>query len=206
MFPNALPPPPPSAISETSTLKSHDSFPAVPTSTVELTPHSPAIPSPSVAAELITEPNPWLVPSASNSTSKIAKRRNEVLVGKNSSRSQKATDALQKQMQKTEAERERQKDDALVEIAMENTLDKSLNQSTEKASPTSGPSDKKKKKSKKKVGDVNQANHDGESDINSEIEEQEAALRKGPKVKAFEQRELVRKAFAGDNVVQVRWL
>ena len=39
--------------------------------------------------------------------------------------------------------------------------------------------------------------------MNSELEEQEAALKKGGKKAVFEQRELVARAFAGDNVMRV---
>jgi U3 small nucleolar RNA-associated protein 14 len=46
-----------------------------------------------------------------------------------------------------------------------------------------------------------------DSDVDSEIEAQEQQIKakgKGQGVKAFEQRDLVALAFAGDNVVQVR--
>lgn len=108
-------------------------------------------------------------------------------------------------MQNTEQERERQKDDAVVEISLDNTLNNSAIRDSAATSPPSTTTDRKKARKKKGASKKAQSNGDDESDVHSEIEEQEKALRKGQKVKAFEQRELVARAFAGDNVVQVRY-
>ena len=66
---------------------------------------------------------------------------------------------------------------------------------------------KEAKKAKKEQGTLQQvkmpAHDDDDSDSNSEVEAQEASLRKGKKSSAFEQRDLVARAFAGDNVMQV---
>lgn len=79
------------------------------------------------------------------------------------------------------------------------------------SSSTSGPSQtgsKGKQRQTKPSKGADNADADDESDVNSEVDEQEAALTNKGKgrakgVKAFEQRELVARAFAGDNVVRV---
>jgi U3 small nucleolar RNA-associated protein 14 len=117
--------------------------------------HRPAsrpVPIPSTS-----ESNPWLVPG--ETTSKAPRKKNEVVVDKNSSTVDKSKHKLNKQS-------------------------KALSSNT----AVEAPSD--------------------DSDAHSEIEEQEKALSQKGKgkskgVKAFEQRDLVARAFAGDNVVQV---
>lgn len=202
-------PPPLSAISETSTLRSHDSVSAVPDLAIHDTPDSPPVTLSSTVNLVDSQEgtNPWLALPEFESANKIAKRRNELLIGKDATRIQKSADALHKRMQKTEEERERQNDDVIVEITLDDTLKISGNDNT-RANPLANGTaldKKKKKKSKKKDAGRNiEPSEVNETDVDSEIEEQEAALRKGGKVKAFEQRELVARAFAGDNVVQVR--
>ncbi|KAI5118044.1 hypothetical protein M0805_005893 [Coniferiporia weirii] len=206
-------PPPPSAISETSTLRSHDSHVISPVLAVYDSPVSPPPPSFSVSSAAVNaeELNPWLaLPEYTSSSSKVAKRKNELVVGKNVTRAQKSEGALQKQMKKGADERERETDDAVVEISPEDVL---VLDSSERAADSTavvigainGDSKKKtkeKKKSKKGKGKGARAEDGDDSGVNSEVEEQEAALTKGKKVKAFEQRELVARAFAGDNVVR----
>jgi len=115
-------------------------------------PVSRPVPIPSTS-----DSNPWLVPR--ETTSKAPRKKNEVIVDKNSSTVDKSKHKLNKQ-------------------------GKALSLST----TVEAPSD--------------------DSDSHSEIEEQEKALSQKGKgkskgVKAFEQRDLVARAFAGDNVVQV---
>lgn len=117
--------------------------------------HRPA--SRPVPISSTSESNPWLVPG--ETTSKAPRKKNEVVVDKNSSTVDKSKHKLNKQS-------------------------KALSSNT----TVEAPSD--------------------DSDSHSEIEEQEKALSQKGKgkskgVKAFEQRDLVARAFAGDNVVQV---
>lgn len=142
-------------------------------------PQSSSRPVPLPSAD---DSNPWLVPRA-NATSKTPRKKNEVVVGKSSDALDKSKNKLGKQAKKRVEELERQKDDAVVEISINDVI-------------TMHPP----------CGSQNEKDLDN-SDENSEVDEQEKALRQKGKLKtrkAFEQRDLVARAFAGDNVVQVR--
>ncbi|KAK0205350.1 Utp14-domain-containing protein [Desarmillaria ectypa] len=140
-------------------------------------------PAPAPASAAIVQPsrdveesNPWL--AVGSSSSKVSRKKNEVVVDKNSNFVEKSKNKLKKKTKKTEQEKAMVQDDAVVEISVENVLT---------------------------LGKV--ADDDGDdSDGNSEVEAQEKMLetknkKKGKNV-AFEQRNLVKMAFAGDNVVQ----
>lgn len=113
----------------------------------------------------------------------------------------KSKNKLRKLARKREEEKEKAKDDAVVEISMSNVM--TLNGITDPP-PATSPTESRKQ------GDPcepAQAPAD-DSDVNSEVEEQERVLSlkgtgKTKGLKAFEQRDLVTLAFAGDNVVQV---
>lgn len=141
----------------------------------------------------VETPNPWLVPR--DEPSKSGLKKHEVAIGKSSASAEKSKNKLRKKVQKREEEKLKAKEDAVVDISMTNvmTLDSSL----------AGPS-----KQEGQINDAKQSQQDeDDSDPNSEVEEQERLLdRKGKGkakgVKAFEQRDLVARAFAGDNVVR----
>lgn len=152
--------------------------------------------------------NPWLVPSSSSGAGKSGpKKKNEIVVDKDSSQTTKSKHKLKKQNKKTEEEKARVKDDAVVEIELENVLAApNVSKGQEEAPTTSAVTaskNKSKRKGKAQISDEDSVSND------SEVEEQEKMLRmKGKKAKAtkaFEQRELVARAFAGDNVVKVRF-
>jgi U3 small nucleolar RNA-associated protein 14 len=142
----------------------------------------------------------------SDSSSKIARKKNEIVVGRSSGLVEKSKHRLRKHQEKHESEREKARDDAVVEISIDNVLDLRPGDTREAEVPLLS----------KAKGVVTQANGDSgeDSDINSEVEEQERRLaekkRKGKgkakdqgAVKPFAQRDLVSLAFAGDKVVQV---
>ena len=112
---------------------------------------------------------------------------------------------LKKQPQKREEERERAKEDGVVEISLDMTLAAGTPDSTSLKSIR-----KTKRKTSQQVAVVHADADAEDSDGNSEVEAQETALTLTGKgktnggTKAFEQRDLVALAFAGDNVVQVR--
>jgi len=137
--------------------------------------------------------NPWLKDSCATTLSgKVSRKKNEVVVAKGSNAADKAAHALSKKSAKAGAERNkaRVEDEATVEISVDEVL---------KLKPAEAGMD----------GD----DDDDEGGRNSEVEEQERMERaKGLKGKgkakanattAFQQRELVALAFAGDNVVEV---
>lgn len=167
------------------------------------TPVSP--PSSSIRDLPPNEPNPWLsLPESSDS--KIAKRRNEIVVGKDSTFTQKSQNVLKKQLKKTAEVREKAKDDAIVEISADDNLTLSGHVLGRKSGRKRVKSEKKKPAGKKdKAGEkIVQSQEDDEPDSNSEVEEQEAVLNGSRTMTVFKQRDLVARAFAGDNVIQVR--
>lgn len=106
-------------------------------------------------------------------------------------------------------EQEKAKDDAVVEISLDTTLTSS---STTVLSSSKAPPPTKKANLTNGTGaglnSTLEEDDSDDSDANVEIEAQEKALnlkRKANGIKAFEQRDLVALAFAGDNVVSVRF-
>lgn len=170
----------------------------------ELTPTS-SLSMPTPTATFV--PNPWLVPAASSGP---PRKRNEVRVHKDADTLTKSSNKLKKQAGKRGEERERAKDDAVLEIDANNVL------TIPEPPALSAPNKKNKRKVKEGVAKASAAPSntvqdkgpdDDESDVPSEVEEQERTVEEknaGKGVRAFQQRDLVALAFAGDNVVQVR--
>lgn len=132
--------------------------------------------------------------------SKAVRKKNEVVVSKESNALEKSKNKLRKQARKREEERELAREDAELEILVDDVLTLSTTGDTISQKSI-------KVKQKQKAGARAQANGD-ESDAGSEIEEQEkvlAAKNKKGGMKAFQQRDLVARAFAGDNVVRVSY-
>lgn len=149
--------------------------------------------------------NPWLVSRDDVGMSKAARKKNDVVIAKESNTLDKSKNKLRKQARKREEEKEKARADAELEISMDDTL-------TPGAAASVGlPTEQKPSQaSKAKAAATSGAQTAAEdSDANSEVDEQEKALaQKGKKngVKAFQQRDLVARAFAGDNVVRVCFL
>ena len=153
------------------------------------------------------ESNPWLAHDASKT--KLVKKANEIVVSKDSKAADKSKNKLKKASQKRSDEKEKAVEDATVEIDMDNVMVASV-------ASTSKPQETKKPAvngNSKDVAGQPTAQDDDDSEVDLEIEAQEQALAAKTKgkatangLKAFEQRDLVALAFAGDNVVQVRML
>ena len=170
-------------------------------------------------APSVEDSNPWLTrPEAMESTAKSS-RKNEAVISKDSKAAEKSKNKLRKLASKRGEEKGKTKDDATLVIetgkvlALPNSVtvsgEKSSSKSSVSVTPRSGERSKRPRETETKVetkavtaedaGDVGD-----DSDANSEIEAQELALEaKSRGVKAFQQRDLVALAFAGDNVVQV---
>jgi hypothetical protein len=186
----------PSLASDTSsvTLKSTD-FMGDPTSPLVTSPVSP------ISAQQISLPeeqqNPWLVPRE-DGASHAGQKKHEVVVGKGSADTDKSRHKMRKRVKKREDEKEKAKDEAAVEISMANVL-------TLGAAGPSKPQAKGKDKQAPRT-QTQEVDGDDEEEVHSEVEEQERLDARGKGrakgVKAFEQRDLVARAFAGDNVVQ----
>jgi len=126
--------------------------------------------------------NPWL--SRDGPPPHTALKKNEVAVSKDSTSAVKAKNKLRKRQKETKDEVAKVQDDGVVEISPADLL-----VATFKVSQQSQPAE-------------------DSSDGDGEIEEQEERLKRkgknpGRTHHAFQQRELVTRAFAGDNVVEV---
>ena len=170
-------------------------------------------------APSVEDSNPWLTrPEAMELTAKSS-RKNEAVISKDSKAAEKSKNKLRKLASKRGVEKGKTKDDATLVIetgkvlALPNSVtvsgEKSSSKSSVSVTPRSGERSKRPRETETKAetkavtaedaGDVGD-----DSDANSEIEAQERALEaKSRGVKAFQQRDLVALAFAGDNVVQV---
>lgn len=142
-----------------------------------------------------TSGNPWLVPRDGGRSG--GPKRAEVAVGKSSKATDKFKDKLSKKQLRKEEEREAAAEDAELEIEPDQAL-------ILQPAVASSSKPKKAKASKGKGKASAAADASEESDSDSEVEAQERQLeRKGGKQSvAFKQRDLVARAFAGDNVVQ----
>lgn len=151
--------------------------------------------TPSIAHAPTEASNPWL--SAGTTAGKVSRKKNAVVVGKDSDAATVSKNALKKQQRKASEAQKEAKEDAVVDIDVGKVLRLSVPQ-TQKGSNTVVTDGAK----------VAGGFEDEEED--EEREEQEAKLvargkGKGKKgVTMFEQRELVAMAFAGDNVIAVR--
>ncbi|KAJ7063357.1 Utp14-domain-containing protein [Mycena amicta] len=151
-----------------------------------------------------TDENPWLaVANSFSSGAKQTKKKNTVVVSKESGVADRAGYRLGK------AETKKTKGLEWADEDVEVDLDKLLGDDAPAEASNNAKTKKQKKKDKPKaekstVASATDANSDDGDDGNSEVDAQEAMLaRKGKGNKgAFEQRELVARAFAGDNVVR----
>jgi U3 small nucleolar RNA-associated protein 14 len=128
---------------------------------------------------------------------KAPRKKNDILLSKDSTALTKTKNKLKKQAKKREEEKEKLQDDAVVEISMENVL-----LGTEASTSTLAAKRAKEKTTESRRGpmtNVDTADNDSDAALNNEGK----TKTKGPK--AFEQRDLVALAFAGDNVVLVRF-
>lgn len=194
-----------SLASDTSsvTLQSADLLHEV--NSTELAHHS-TTPTPSIASPVVSisaSVNPWLAPPVSSGR---ARKKNEAIVHKDASALAKSVSKLKKQGTKGD-EKERARDDAVLEIDVDKVLtipDPPINPSTRGQGK-----EKEKEKRKRSTSSSDGPVDDPNSDVNSEIEEQESLETQGvnaKRIKAFQQRDLVALAFAGDNVVEVRMM
>ncbi|KAI0713127.1 Utp14 protein-domain-containing protein [Cerioporus squamosus] len=204
-----------SLASDTSsvTLKSTDFPPDAPAESSASPPESPGVQRP---VPLPTaESNPWLTQGSGSSK---AQAKHEVAVSKDSATVEKSKHKLRKRTQKRLEEKEKAQEDAAVDISLSTVMTLSeppkAGESSKSAAQASSSSTSAKGKGKQTQpqSQPNQAgDDDSDSDANSELDDQERlAVLKGKRkgkgkangVKAFEQRDLVALAFAGDNVVQ----
>ncbi|CCL98912.1 uncharacterized protein FIBRA_00919 [Fibroporia radiculosa] len=154
--------------------------------------------------------NPWLV--RADGADRPLQKKHEIAISKSSASAEKSKNRLWKRQMNLVEEKEKAQEDAAVDIVMTNvlTLDESSHKSARpspKHSQSASITDQIPQSSRK-----NREHGGSDSDANSEVDEQEMLLAqskgkgkgkgKANGVQAFEQRDLVALAFAGDNVVQ----
>lgn len=165
--------------------------------------HSPT-PTSSIVIPVVAapEPNPWLVPVA---PSRLQRKKNEAVVYKNANTLAKSANKFKKQAAKGEEGKEHARDDAVLEIEIDKVLTIPNPPTTSSPSKKRGKATQKPKQRNRSSTGAEVRPDDADSDVHSEIEEQERADRQAVNAKgvqAFQQRELVALAFAGDNVVE----
>ncbi|KAI0334039.1 Utp14-domain-containing protein [Cubamyces sp. BRFM 1775] len=201
-----------SLASDTSsvTLKSTDLPPEARDTPIEQSaspPSSPVAqrPVPPAAEEV----NPWL--AQASAAAKSGQTKHEVAISRESGAAEKSKNKLRKRVQKRLEEKEKAQEDAAVDISLSTvmTLSEPGPSKTKAQASTSSSAKSTSTAAPKGKARASQDDDDSDSDANSEVEEQEKALAQKGKgkgrangVKAFEQRDLVALAFAGDNVVQ----
>ena len=123
------------------------------------------------------------------------------------SKDSKAVDKSKNKLRKRQKDRDEAREDAVVEISLNDAIITNGTSSSE-ATATTPTSEVQLKMAPSASAAIRDA---GDSEVDSEVDEQEKALERKAKgkgkangVKAFEQRDLVALAFAGDNVIQVR--
>ncbi|KAI1790907.1 Utp14-domain-containing protein [Ganoderma leucocontextum] len=172
------------------------------------TEHSASPPGSPISQRRVPPPatavNPWL---AQASTASKGQTKHEVAVSKESGAAEKSKNKLRKRQQKRLEEKAKVQEDAAVDISMSTVMTLSGPSKADQSSKAPGTKSAAVTNGKGKPRTAGA--EDSDSDGNSELEEQEraAALKgkgkgKANGVKAFEQRDLVALAFAGDNVVQ----
>ncbi|KIP03917.1 hypothetical protein PHLGIDRAFT_25886 [Phlebiopsis gigantea 11061_1 CR5-6] len=170
-------------------------------------PTSPVVASPIVSRSAPlpeAQCNPWLAPR-DDGPNRAAQKKHEVVVGKESAGADKSKNKLRKRVKKREEEKEKAKEEASVEISMASVMTLGAASANAEAGPSKVQP--KLKTVQRTESTPAQAPEDDGEEVHSEAEDQERALRlkstgRGKGVKAFEQRELVARAFAGDNVIQ----
>lgn len=185
----------PSLASDTSsvTLKSTDFLSNSPVTASPIL--SRPVPLPHTQAEC-EERNPWLV--ASHKLTLNQKKR-EVAIGKDSAGTEKSKNKLRKRVKMREEEKLKGKEDATVDVSMSEVMTLRDAAHSKTLRKSMGPS---------LVMRGQDADSDTDSDEYSEMDAQEEISHKEGKgrkkevVKAFEQRDLVARAFAGDNVAR----
>ncbi|KAJ7653290.1 Utp14-domain-containing protein [Mycena polygramma] len=164
-----------------------------PSSTPAPAANEPARPRPLLSSTTpVVDENPWLVQPASSSGPKAPRAKNDIVVSKDSKAMDKARHKLAKNEKKLDQTAVAiARDDEIVEIEMDKIL---------------GADEPQKQTTTKKTTAIED---DEDDDANSEVDAQEQALQLKKKgkagktaIKAFEQRDLVALAFAGDNVVR----
>lgn len=171
--------------------------------------------------EAVQETNPWLNPDVDDNRVRLSSKKNKQLVDKDSLSTDKAASKLQKTQERTKEAIKKAQADAAVDIDMQNILSNSqlappavegTNLPSSPAPPTS-PATKAQRQSREMAPPPSSAQahktsngaavpvteDDSDEDDDDDALTEAVVNTQGPT--AFKQRDLVARAFAGDNVV-----
>lgn len=157
----------------------------------------------SLDGPIVSDPssNPWLALDEDQpSGGKVSRKMNKATVSKDSRDSARSAAKIQRHKSKMADVREAEQDDALVEI------DPTVVLAGAKApmAPQIGRAASKAKPAKKVANSKSTLVEDGVDSSDEEDDDAQVAAQRGQGPTAFKQRDLVARAFAGDNVVAVR--
>jgi hypothetical protein len=147
-----------------------------------------------------TKENPWL--TANSTSAKVSRAKNEVVVNKNSNAAALSKNALKKRMRKTAEATAIAKDDAILEIDPNVTM---IAPEVNKPKKSNHKSTGQLPAERMDTHNVDAALVDDDTTDDERNAQQAALDRRKGRFTAFEQRELVAQAFAGDNVVEVSY-
>lgn len=168
------------------------------------------------------ETNPWLALStAGGSSSKISRKLNEQIGGKDGKSADRAAAKVQKEQGKSKEALKRQQEEARVDIDLDKVLLAVVpveEAEAKEAVPVTSPSEEKKRKNRENAPPPSSAaasgrqmngstparggdDEDAESGSDNDSDALPESVKRSQNASGFKQRDLVAQAFAGDNVV-----
>lgn len=154
--------------------------------------------SANATASTTAESNPWLADA--ESSSKVSRKSNKATVGKDSRDASRLADKVARHKSRQADAREADEDDAMVEVDPSNVL-ASVKAKAQPQITAPAPV-----KEKKKGGATTKTTMEEDEQSSDEDDEEQHEAQRGRGKLAFKQRELVARAFAGDNVVAVSYI
>ncbi|KAI5481860.1 U3 small nucleolar RNA-associated protein 14 [Pseudohyphozyma bogoriensis] len=151
------------------------------------------------AAQPAEEENPWLALGDGQSAGKISRKMNKAATGKDQRDYAKLTSKVDRHKAKQADAREAEKDDAEVEIDLDVVLAPKAKNVPQIAQPKSTKGAKEPAQKSKATAEVQLGGDDSSDD--DDMDDAAVDAQRGKGAAAFKQRDLVAKAFAGDNVI-----
>ncbi|KAK4049460.1 hypothetical protein OIO90_005411 [Microbotryomycetes sp. JL221] len=150
------------------------------------------------------EANPWLAASGGDAVSKVSRKSNKAAVTKDARDADKIANKASKQKSKQIDARIAEQQDAQVDIDLSNVMSSSSNAVNKPQIDASSvqKSTNGKNKASAQVADGDDSDDDVEGVDDVEQDDDEIDAQRGKGKAAIRQRELVAKAFAGDNVLE----
>jgi U3 small nucleolar RNA-associated protein 14 len=159
---------------------------------------------PSEEDPTLAEENPWLKVT-STSANKLSRAKNEVLVGKNSNAAALSKNALKKRLRKGIDAVAQAKDDSILEIDVNSHIqdEKDKEKATQLVKQSHKTQNSKKLQATSSHVVEPDLGTDEDTDDDEPVSKEMPAAGSKNRMTAFEQRDLVARAFAGDHVIKV---